>query len=98
MFNFFRKRKKKTKKITLEVPVDSSKEEILPGIFRIPNDDIELIKFIRCTIAKGIPVTIHPNTQKSFNEENAVTLRDSYGLTDYEVLVETGIWIGDRDE
>lgn len=102
MFNFFRRKKKAAKGNNpkggaIQINLTEKQLEAISGLIRIPNADIALMRFIRVGVAKGIPVVIQAAQDDKTMQENARILRDCYGLTDTEVLVETGIWVGEPE-
>lgn len=101
MFNFFRRKKKPANgnnpKEAIQINLTEKMLESIPGLIRIPDADIALMRFIRVGVAKGIPVVIQAAQDEKTMQENARILRDCYGLSDVEVMIETGIWVGEPE-
>jgi hypothetical protein len=68
-------------------------------MFLVPIEDLELLKVIRINMAHGNTFTIFPPVSSNVEafKNNAQILKESYGLTETEVLVETGFWLGEKE-
>lgn len=67
-------------------------------MFLVPIEDLELLKIIRINMAHGNAFIIFPPVSSNVEalKANARILKESYGLTETEVLVETGFWLGEK--
>lgn len=89
MFNFFKKKSKPEQAV--------SQEPLPPEYLLVPAEDLELLKQIRLALARGQQFVINPTWDAQALQNNAKILNTSYGLTEHEVLVETGFWVGKKE-